>query len=76
MGSFKITGNEQIDGTEDTDGIEVTHHNLGSQFPNGLLVVQDGSNQKGDKILPQNFKLVEWGKIKTLIDNQFSVGGQ
>lgn len=42
------------DGVEDTDGLEVTTSALGRRFPDGLLVVQDGSNDSGN----QNFKLV------------------
>jgi 3-phytase len=43
-----------IDGVAETDGLEVTTAPLGSAFPKGLLVVQDGHNDTGN----QNFKLV------------------
>jgi len=52
-GSYVITAGE-VDGAEDTDGLDVTAQPLGPRFPNGLLVVQDGSNDGGN----QNFKLV------------------
>ena len=41
---------------EDTDGIDVTSHQLSEDFPNGLLVVQDGSKANPR----QSFKFVSW----------------
>jgi len=60
--SFKI-GEGSIDGSEETDGIEVTAVPLGSEFPEGLLVLQDGYNTSGLDTLPQNFKLVSWRDV-------------
>ena len=51
---FRIGNGEGVDGAEETDGIDVTTANLGPAFPNGVFVVQDGFNDKGN----QNFKLV------------------
>jgi 3-phytase len=51
---FRIGNGEGVDGCEETDGIDVTTANLGPAFPNGVFVVQDGFNDKGN----QNFKLV------------------
>jgi 3-phytase len=51
---FRIADGGGVDGAEETDGIDVTTANLGSAFPNGVFVVQDGFNDKGN----QNFKLV------------------
>jgi 3-phytase len=51
---FRISDGGGIDGAEETDGIEVTTANLGPAFPNGVFVVQDGFNDRGN----QNFKLV------------------
>ncbi|MFM9947374.1 MAG: phytase, partial [Saprospiraceae bacterium] len=63
MGSFSINDGE-IDGTYDTDGIDVTAANLGAAFPKGLFVAQDGDNRdENGKAVPQNFKLVSWEKI-------------
>jgi 3-phytase len=67
IGSFVIKG-ERIDGTEETDGIDVTNLNLGGLFSKGLFVAQDDSNLSGDSILSQNFKLVRWEKIASLFD--------
>lgn len=52
--TFKIVDGGGIDGTSGTDGIDVYAGNLGSSFPSGVFVSQDGSNPGGN----QNFKLV------------------
>jgi 3-phytase len=44
LGAFRIVDGKGIDGSSDTDGIDVTTANLGSAFPRGLFVAQDGSN--------------------------------
>lgn len=58
-GSFRIGAGTTIDGTSDTDGLDVTNVNLGATFPEGLFIAQDGTNTGGN----QNFKLVSWGDI-------------
>jgi 3-phytase len=55
--SFQIVGGV-VDGTGNTDGIDVTSANLGAAFPYGFFAVQDGSNSGG-----QNFKLVPWERV-------------
>jgi 3-phytase len=52
--SFAVNGADGIDAVEETDGIEVTSRDLGDAFPDGLLVAQDGSDDRGRT----NFKLV------------------
>src|SRR5215212_4854934 len=59
LGSFQIVDGNTIDGTSDTDGIDVTTANLGAAFPRGVFVAQDGSNDGGR----QNFKLVPLDRI-------------
>ena len=49
-----------IDGVSDTDGVTVSSAALGEAFPQGLLVVQDGSNEPEGR---QNFKLVDWREL-------------
>jgi 3-phytase len=51
---FRVGAGDGVDGCEETDGIDVTTANLGPAFPQGVFVVQDGFNDKGN----QNFKLV------------------
>jgi 3-phytase len=50
-----------IDGTSETDGLEVTSARLDGPYANGLLVVQDGHKRLPDG--PQNFKLVAWDDV-------------
>ncbi|WP_444942924.1 phytase [Microbulbifer sp. ZKSA006] len=67
---FKVGINPQlgIDGSSETDGLAITSANLGAQYPQGLLVVQDGRNR-----MPrarQNFKLIDWRDINLLLLQQ------
>jgi 3-phytase len=63
VGIFHIVADAAngVDGVSDTDGIDVTSRPLGPQFPNGLLVVQDGLNL--DPREHQDFKYVSWQVI-------------
>jgi len=51
----------EIDGTSETDGLDVTSANLGGAFVRGMLVVQDGYKRLPDG--PQNFKYVAWDDV-------------
>ena len=64
---FRIADNIDagIDGTQETDGIDVTGLSLGPDLPQGVFVVQDGFNT--DPAENQNFKLVDWREIAPLI---------
>ena len=57
--TFKIVPGNGVDGTSDTDGIDVTTANLGPAFQHGVFIAQDGQNDGGN----QNFKLVPWQLI-------------
>ncbi|MBK6426340.1 MAG: phytase [Blastocatellia bacterium] len=59
--SFRIADGGGIDGTSDTDGIDVTTVGLGWKFRHGLLVVQDGTNDGSN----QNFKYVRLDRVLT-----------
>jgi len=63
--NFRIVENNAlgIDRVSNTDGITVTNAPLGSRFPQGIFVAQDGSNS-GDN---QNFKVVRWESIATAV---------
>lgn len=67
---FTIEEQNGIDGTSETDGIDVFSGNLGSDYPNGIFMVQDGynTNIEGDT-LTQNFKIVSVEEILKLIKN-------
>lgn len=56
--SFQIVASNDIDGTQETDGIDITGVPHGEQFPHGVFAAQDGSNEAG---APTNFKLVPLG---------------
>ncbi|MBD9516083.1 phytase [Pseudomonas sp. PDM22] len=62
-GAFRVGLNAAagIDGTSETDGIEVTSANLGGAFGQGMLVVQDGRKRLPEGT--QNFKYVPWADI-------------
>lgn len=64
LGTFKIADGD-IDGTYDTDGIDVTSVAFGKKYPKGFFVAQDGANTQGKDTLNQNFKIVDWRKIET-----------
>ncbi len=63
LGSFMITQGGGVDGTSDTDGIDVLNLNLGSNYPKGVFIAQDGYNYDGENLVNQNFKLVKWDEI-------------
>ena len=58
-GRFRIAGGA-IDGTSDTDGIDLMLGNFGPAFPGGLMVAQDGNNAPAT----QNFKYVSWAAVR------------
>jgi 3-phytase len=64
--SFKIVGKDQIDGSEETDGLDIVSDSLSPAYPKGLLVVQDGFNYDGDSLRAQNFKLVSWEQFESM----------
>lgn len=57
-GRFRIGGGA-IDGTSDTDGIELALGDFGPAYPRGLFVAQDGDNAPDT----QNFKYVSWADV-------------
>ncbi|WP_226642421.1 phytase [Microbulbifer variabilis] len=63
VGHFRVDVNmyTAIDGSSETDGLDVTSANLGPEYPMGLLVIQDGRNRLPNA--PQNFKLVGWDSV-------------
>lgn len=55
---FRVTTNPElgIDGSSETDGLDLTQRSLGTGFEQGALVVQDGRNRMPET--GQNFKIV------------------
>ena len=66
--SFKINDGAEVDGVEETDGLDIYDGYVSEQFPEGILVVQDGFNYDGKTKRTQNFKIIDWRKIQALID--------
>ncbi|CAM5287089.1 phytase [Streptomyces pilosus] len=70
-GGFRITAaSDTLDGSEECDGAAVLNAPLGSKYPNGLLVVQDGHDTPGDgDRAATNFKFVDLGKVTDALDD-------
>ena len=65
--SFSIKDGETIDGVEETDGLEILRKPLGSKYPEGILVVQDGFNRDKGEIRNQNFKIIDLRQVLKLL---------
>ncbi len=63
VGLFRIGDDTErdVDGVSVTDGLAVASQPLGPSYPNGVLVVQDGSNTPAGQ--HQNFKYVSWRDV-------------
>ena len=81
LGNFVIGENGDIDQANETDGLDIVNVPLGSEFPNGLLVVQDGANdpqnvvQDGEELENNstNFKFVPWEGVANAFDNPLQI---
>ena len=64
-GRFRIADSEAtgIDGAQETDGIAISSAPLGPDYPEGVLVAQDGFNRGAT----QNFKIVDWRDVKAVL---------
>ena len=62
-GAFRVGINAEagIDGTSETDGLEVTSANLGGPWSQGMLVVQDGRKRMPEQA--QNYKYIPWAEV-------------
>jgi 3-phytase len=69
LGSFALTKTKGVDSVEESDGAAVLNVRLGSAFPYGLLVTQDGDNTPavldggGEPRDNTNFKFTPWQAI-------------
>jgi len=63
IGIFHVVADDVtgIDGSSETDGLDVSSAYLGPDFPSGVFVAQDGRNITPEE--RQNFKLVPWQRI-------------
>ena len=62
-GAFRVGINAEagIDGTSETDGLDVTSANLGGPWHQGMLVVQDGRKRMPEQA--QNYKYIPWADV-------------
>ncbi|MFI5958390.1 phytase [Cryptosporangium sp. NPDC051539] len=70
LGRFRVTNSGEVDGCQDTDGIDATSRPLGPAFPAGMFVCQDGYNVNGKTVLRQNFKFVPLDRVVLPIGQQ------
>ncbi|MFF1692732.1 phytase [Streptomyces sp. NPDC058257] len=70
-GGFRVTAaSSALDGSEECDGAAVLNEPLGSAYPHGLLVVQDGHDAPGDPERPStDFKFVDLGDVLDAVDD-------
>ncbi|MEU1129134.1 phytase [Streptomyces sp. NPDC005900] len=69
-GGFRVAAaSATLDGSEECDGAAALAAPLGPDFPDGLLVVQDGHDAPGDGERPStNFKFVDLGDVKDALE--------
>ncbi|CAM5351413.1 Hydrolase OS=Streptomyces fumanus OX=67302 GN=GCM10018772_27120 PE=4 SV=1 [Streptomyces fumanus] len=70
-GGFRVTAaSAALDGSEECDGAAALNQPLGSRYPHGLLVVQDGHDAPGDGDTGvTNFKYVDLGDVLDALDD-------
>ncbi|MBC1221812.1 phytase [Nostoc sp. UCD121] len=81
VGNFAIGNNGPIDSVQESDGADVINVPLGSNFPFGLFVTQDGSNEPAkivsdegeEENVSSNFKLVPWENIANTFPNSLNI---
>ncbi len=63
LGKFRVGTNVDlaIDGSSETDGLDLSVSAFGGPFQQGMLVVQDGRNRMPEQ--GQNLKLVPWQQV-------------
>ncbi|WP_445635791.1 phytase [Nostoc sp. DSM 114161] len=81
IGNFAIGNSGSIDSVQESDGADVINVPLGPNFPFGLFVTQDGSNEPGkivsdegeEENISSNFKLVPWENIANALPNPLNI---
>jgi len=66
--SFSVSGNDSIDAVTDTDGIDISTVSINSNFPKGIVVVQDGFNEGYQVEKTQNFKFISAKEVLKAIN--------
>jgi 3-phytase len=81
VGNFAVGNSGSIDSVQESDGADVINVPLGSNFPSGLFVTQDGSNEPAkivsdegeEENISSNFKLVPWENIANSFPNSLDI---
>ncbi|MFG2982231.1 phytase [Streptomyces sp. NPDC048258] len=69
-GGFRIPASGTLDGSEECDGAAALNAPLGSKYPKGLLVVQDGhETPQATARTATGFKFVDLGKVLQALDD-------
>ncbi len=63
IGMFEIVDHMGLDGTENTDGIDIVNLPMGPLFPKGFFIAQNGQNMNGDVRENQNFTFVRFEEL-------------
>ncbi|MDZ8240633.1 MAG: phytase, partial [Nostoc sp. ChiQUE01a] len=81
VGNFAVGNSGSIDSVQESDGADVINVPLGPNFPFGLFVTQDGSNEPGkivsdegeEENISSNFKLVPWENIANALPTPLNI---
>ncbi|BAZ20355.1 phytase [Kalymmatonema gypsitolerans NIES-4073] len=77
VGRFAVGNNGAIDSVQESDGADVINVPLGSNFPYGVFVTQDGRNLPANIVdgenVNTNFKLVPWENIAYAFPNPLTI---
>jgi uncharacterized repeat protein (TIGR01451 family) len=77
IGQFAVGNNGGIDSVQESDGADVINLPLGPNFPFGLFVTQDGSNDPasiiGGENVSSNFKLVPFENIANALPTPLKI---
>ena len=68
ISSFVVGDSNLIDGVSDTDGIEIKNNYFNEDFPNGIIVVQDGKNTGNVIKSKENFKYISLDQLQHILD--------
>ncbi|WP_234300768.1 phytase [Sphaerospermopsis aphanizomenoides] len=81
LGRFGVGNNGDIDSVQESDGADVVNVPLGPDFPFGLFVTQDGSNDPAVLVeddgeienISSNFKFVPWENIANAFSDSLTI---
>src|SRR5690606_19754366 len=63
--TVRIEAGDGVDGAEESEGLAATGLGLNADYPAGLVLVSDESNEESGAIAHTNFKLISWQDLAT-----------